>query len=141
MNGTAARHEAVKILAELRDRIIDVIKPFAHHSPDHPALVQGDVTSAYAELAAAVADTALIRGSRRFCPAVARIGCDAVRPDGPRNAFTGALQAPVRDHCTGSAVGRLDRENPQAPIGRRGAIGQSGGYRRLTWKTEMPRWP
>jgi hypothetical protein len=40
------RHEAVKILAELPDRIIDVIKPFAHHSPDHPALVQGDVTSA-----------------------------------------------------------------------------------------------
>ena len=77
MNGSAARHEAAKILAELPDRISDVIKPFAHHSPDHPALVQGDVTWTYAELAPAVADTALIRGSCRFCRAVARIGCNA----------------------------------------------------------------
>ena len=60
MNGTAARHEAEKILAELPDRISDVIKPFARQSPDHPALVQGDVTWTYAELAAVVADTALI---------------------------------------------------------------------------------
>ena len=60
MNGTAARHEAEKILAELPDRISDVIKPFARQSPDHPALVQGDVTWTYADLAAVVADTALI---------------------------------------------------------------------------------
>jgi long-chain acyl-CoA synthetase len=59
MNGTAARHEAEKILADLPDRISDVIKPFAHHSPDHPALVQGDVTWTYADLAAVVADTAI----------------------------------------------------------------------------------
>ena len=57
MNETAARHEADEILAELPDRISDIIKPFARHSPDHPALVQGDVTWTYAELAAAVADT------------------------------------------------------------------------------------
>ena len=60
MDATAAREEADKILAELPDRISDVIKPFAHHSPDHPALVQGDVTWTYAELAAVVADTARI---------------------------------------------------------------------------------
>jgi long-subunit acyl-CoA synthetase (AMP-forming) len=60
MNGTAARHEAEKILAELPDRISDVIKPLARQSPDHPALVQGDVTWTYSELAAVVADTALI---------------------------------------------------------------------------------
>jgi long-chain acyl-CoA synthetase len=60
MNGTAARQEAKKILAELPDRISDVIKPFARHSPEHPALVQGDVTWTYAELAAVVADTTLI---------------------------------------------------------------------------------
>src|SRR6516225_8724883 len=60
MSGTTARHEAEKILAELPDRISDVIKPFARQTPDHPALVQGDVTWTYAELAAAVADTALI---------------------------------------------------------------------------------
>src|SRR5215472_11672367 len=60
MNGTAARHEAEKILAELPDRIGDVIKPFARHSPDHPALVQGNVTWTYAELATVVADTVLI---------------------------------------------------------------------------------
>jgi long-chain acyl-CoA synthetase len=60
MRATAVRHEAEKILAELPDRISDVIKPFAHHSPDHPALVQGDVTWTYAQLAAVVADTALI---------------------------------------------------------------------------------
>jgi long-chain acyl-CoA synthetase len=59
MNGTAARHEAAKILAELPDRISDVIKPFAHHSPDHPALVQGDVTWTYGDLAAIVARTAI----------------------------------------------------------------------------------
>jgi long-chain acyl-CoA synthetase len=59
MDTTAAR-EAEKILAELPDRISDVIKPFARQSPDHPALVQGDVTWTYAELAAVVADTALI---------------------------------------------------------------------------------
>ena len=58
MNGTAAQHEAEKILAELPDQISDVIKPFARHSPDHPALVQGDVIGTYAELAAVVADTA-----------------------------------------------------------------------------------
>jgi long-chain acyl-CoA synthetase len=60
MDGTAARQEVDKILAELPDRISDVINPFARHSPDHPALVQGDVTWTYAELAAVVADTALI---------------------------------------------------------------------------------
>jgi hypothetical protein len=40
MNGTTAPQEAEKIVAELPDRISDVIKPFACHSPDHPALVQ-----------------------------------------------------------------------------------------------------
>ena len=60
MDVTAVRHEAEKILAELPDRISDVIKPFARHSPDHPALVQGDVTWTYAELAAVVADTVVI---------------------------------------------------------------------------------
>ena len=60
MDGTAARHEADEILAELPDRISDVVKPFARHSPDHPALVQGDVTWTYAALAAVVADTAVI---------------------------------------------------------------------------------
>ena len=63
MNGTAARHEADKILAELPDQISDVIKPFARQSPEHPALVQGDVTWTYAELAAVVADTAGILNS------------------------------------------------------------------------------
>ena len=58
MNRTA--DEAAKILAELPYRISDVIKPFVRHSPDHPALVQGDATWTYAELAAVVADTALI---------------------------------------------------------------------------------
>jgi long-chain acyl-CoA synthetase len=60
MDGSATRLEADKILAELTDRISDVIKPFARHTPDHPALVQEDVTWTYAELAAAVADTAVI---------------------------------------------------------------------------------
>jgi long-chain acyl-CoA synthetase len=60
MDGMAARHEADKILAELPNRISDVIKPFARRTPDHPALIQGDITWSYAELAAAVADTALI---------------------------------------------------------------------------------
>ena len=60
MNETAARHEADEILAELPDRISDVIKPFARQSPEHPALVQGDVTWTYAELAAVVEDTTLI---------------------------------------------------------------------------------
>ena len=60
MDGTATRLEADKILAELPDRISDVIKPFACQSPDHPALVQGDITWTYAELAAVIADTTLI---------------------------------------------------------------------------------
>jgi long-chain acyl-CoA synthetase len=60
MNGTTARQEAEKILAELPERISDVIKPFVRQTPDHPALVQGDVTWTYAELAAVVADAALI---------------------------------------------------------------------------------
>jgi long-chain acyl-CoA synthetase len=60
MIGTAARHETEKILAELPDRISDVIKPFARQIPDHPALVHGDVTWTYAELAAVVADAAII---------------------------------------------------------------------------------
>src|SRR6516165_748075 len=60
MSGTTARHEAEKFLAELPDRISDVIKPFARQSPDHPALVQGDVTWTYAELAAVVVDTTVI---------------------------------------------------------------------------------
>src|SRR5437764_182587 len=59
MNGTAARCEADEILAELSDRISDVIKPFARQTPEHPALVQDDVAWTYAELAAVVADTAL----------------------------------------------------------------------------------
>ena len=60
MDGTTARQEAEKILAELPERISDVIKPFARRSPDHLALVQDDVTWTYAELAAVVADTTLI---------------------------------------------------------------------------------
>src|SRR5438874_1804611 len=60
MNGTAAQYEADEILAELPDRISDIIKPFARQTPDHPALVQGDVTWTYAELAAVVEDTTLI---------------------------------------------------------------------------------
>src|SRR5947208_3295979 len=59
MNATAARQEADEILAELPDRISDVIKPFARHSPEHPALVQGDVTWTYADLAAIVGSTAI----------------------------------------------------------------------------------
>ena len=59
MDGTAARQEADKILAELPDRISDVIMPFARHNPDHPALVQGDVTWTYPDLAAIVASTAI----------------------------------------------------------------------------------
>ena len=60
MDGMVARPEAEKILADLPARISDVIKPFARQSPDHPALVQGEVTWTYAELAAVVADTAFI---------------------------------------------------------------------------------
>jgi long-chain acyl-CoA synthetase len=59
MNGTTAVREADQILAELPDRISDLIKPFARQSPDHPALVQGDVTWSYADLAAIVASTAI----------------------------------------------------------------------------------
>jgi long-chain acyl-CoA synthetase len=58
MNGTTARREAEKILAELPERISDVIKPFARRSPDHPALVQGDVTWTYGDLADIVARAA-----------------------------------------------------------------------------------
>ncbi len=60
MDGTAGVHEADQILAGLPDRISDVIKPFARQSPEHPALVQGDVTWTYAELAAVVADAVII---------------------------------------------------------------------------------
>jgi acyl-CoA synthetase (AMP-forming)/AMP-acid ligase II len=60
MGATAVQYEAEKILSELPDRISDIIKPFVRRSPDHPALVQGDVTWTYAELAAVVADTTLI---------------------------------------------------------------------------------
>jgi hypothetical protein len=35
----ATQYETEKILAELPDRISDVIKPFARENPDHPALV------------------------------------------------------------------------------------------------------
>jgi long-chain acyl-CoA synthetase len=60
MDATAVRREADGILAELPERISDVIKPFARLSPEHPALVQGDIIWTYAELAAVVADTAVI---------------------------------------------------------------------------------
>jgi acyl-CoA synthetase (AMP-forming)/AMP-acid ligase II len=60
MNETAVRHEAEKILAELPARISDVITPFARQIPDHPALVQNDVTWTYAQLAAVVAETTVI---------------------------------------------------------------------------------
>jgi long-chain acyl-CoA synthetase len=62
MNGTTALHQADRTRSWLSfpDRISDVIKPFARQSPDHPALVQGDVTWTYAELAAVVADAVII---------------------------------------------------------------------------------
>ena len=60
MDGATAQQEAEKILADLPDRISDVIKPFARESPDQAALVQSNVTWSYAELAAVVADAALI---------------------------------------------------------------------------------
>jgi long-chain acyl-CoA synthetase len=68
MDGTATRLEADKILAELPDRISDVIKPFVRESPDHPALVQSNVTWTYAELAGFIADTALILESYDIRP-------------------------------------------------------------------------
>ena len=58
MDGATAQDEAEKVFAELPDRISDVIKPFARQSPDHPALVEGDTTWTYADLAAIVARTA-----------------------------------------------------------------------------------
>ena len=60
MDGATAQQEAEKILAEVPDRISDVIKPFARESPDQAALVQGNVTWSYAELADIVAEAALI---------------------------------------------------------------------------------
>ena len=60
MDGATAQQEAEKILAELPDRISDAIKPFARESPDQAALVQGNVTWSYAELADIVAEAALI---------------------------------------------------------------------------------
>ena len=69
MERTAARHEADEILAELPDRISDVVKPFARHSPDHPALVQGDVTWTYAALAGVVAARRLSSSSMISGPA------------------------------------------------------------------------
>jgi long-chain acyl-CoA synthetase len=68
MNRTAAQHETEKILPELPGRISDVIKPFARHKPDHPALIQGDETWSYAELAAVVTDTAGILKSYDIRP-------------------------------------------------------------------------
>jgi long-chain acyl-CoA synthetase len=59
MDRSAALHEADKILAELPDRISDVIKPFVRQTPHHPALVQNDVTWTYADLATIVASTAV----------------------------------------------------------------------------------
>src|SRR6266481_270407 len=59
MVGTTAVRGADQILAELPDRISDVIKPFARQSPNHPALVQGDVSWSYADLAAIVASTTI----------------------------------------------------------------------------------
>jgi hypothetical protein len=70
MSGTTARHEAGKILAELPDRISDVIKPFVRHNPDHPALGQGDVTWTYADMATVVADTRSSFSSMIFVPAI-----------------------------------------------------------------------
>jgi non-ribosomal peptide synthetase component E (peptide arylation enzyme) len=60
MEQTAAQREASRILADLPDRISDVIKPFARQTPDHLAPVQGDVTWTYGVLAAIVADTAVL---------------------------------------------------------------------------------
>jgi hypothetical protein len=60
MDVATAQQEAEKILAELPDRVSDFIKPFARESPDQAALVQGNVTWTYAELAAVVADVVLI---------------------------------------------------------------------------------
>ena len=68
MEGTPAQQEAEKILAELPDRISDVIKPFARGSPDQAALVQANVTWSYAELADIVADAALILKYYDVCP-------------------------------------------------------------------------
>jgi long-chain acyl-CoA synthetase len=50
MDGATAQQEVENILAQLPDRISDVIKPFARESPDQAALVQGNVTWSYAEL-------------------------------------------------------------------------------------------
>ncbi len=60
MDGATAQQEVENILAQLPDRISDVIKPFARESPDQAALVQGNVTWSYAELADIVAEAALI---------------------------------------------------------------------------------
>jgi hypothetical protein len=46
MNGTAARQEAKKILAELPDRISDVIKPFVRHN-HNTTIVLGGIIHAH----------------------------------------------------------------------------------------------
>jgi long-chain acyl-CoA synthetase len=59
MNATTAPYEADKILGEIPDRISDIVKPFARQTPHHPALVQGDVTWTYGDLATIVTRTAV----------------------------------------------------------------------------------
>jgi long-chain acyl-CoA synthetase len=48
---------ASEILATLPARISEVVKPWAEHSPDHPALVEASGTWTYRQLAAAMAET------------------------------------------------------------------------------------
>jgi hypothetical protein len=48
MNGTAARQEAKKILAELPDRISDVIKPFVRHN-HNTTIVLGGIIHAHVD--------------------------------------------------------------------------------------------
>src|SRR5215813_9537622 len=124
MNGTAARHEADKILAELPDRISDVIKPFVRQTPDHPALVRGDVTWTYAELAAVVADTALILQHYDIRP-----GDRVMIVSENCLALAALIFAASEIDAWSVVVNPLDREAEERPLPRPGAAVGARGRR------------
>jgi len=119
-----------QLLETLPKRICDVVKPGTEGSPDHPAIVEGEVTWSYAQLRSAIAETrgwlleSGVRPGDRVmivcenCRAIVAILLAAVSMDA-WPVLVNAQLSPreieqIRDHCGARRIVYTTGSSPQA---------------------------
>jgi long-chain acyl-CoA synthetase len=134
-----------QLLETLPNRVCDVVKPWTERLPDHPAIVEGDVTWSYVQLNRAIAETrgwlleSGVRPGDRVmivcenCRALVAILLSAVSMDAWPVLVNAQLSAreieQIRDHCGARRVVYATGPSPHATehAKRFGAVSASVG--------------